>query len=186
MRSWNLILAAAFLIVCAGTVSAQPSSSRWTLGGTGGAGRTWDDEGQIGGGLLAGGFARWRWLSRTDLEASLDLLTHNRTGGSFEAKGHTTFVTAAIVQRFGRDSVNGNLLVGVTLAAHSGTAGFPRDQLVVETHSTHPGYIFGGGLMFRASRRVSVEPLVRLAMLTAKVDSDPWSAMMGGVRIGFR
>jgi hypothetical protein len=188
MHGRDIILAAALLIASAATLSAQPAppSARWTFGATAGLGRTWDDESQIGSGLLAGGYAQWRWLSHTDVEVSVDLLTHNRTGGFFEAHGHTTFLGGALVQRFGGSAVYANVFGGVTLAAHSGTAGFPASNLITEASSTHPGYIFGGGMMFRASRRIHVGPMMRIVLLTADSDSDPAFAIMGGVRIGFR
>jgi hypothetical protein len=187
MRSRGLIVAAALLVLFGGTASAQGApSARWTLGATGGLGRTWDDEGQIGAGLLAGGFAQWRWLGRTHLELAIDLLRHNRTGGAFEAEGHTTFGSATIVQRFGGTRTHGYVLGGATLAAHSGTAGFPREGLVTASNSTNPGYFFGGGLMFSASRHLDVGPVVRLMVLTADSDSDPAFATTAGLRIAFR
>jgi hypothetical protein len=187
-RDW--IVAMAFLLASAATASAQPSSgagsSRWTYGGTVGAGRTWDDEGQIGSGLLAGGYAQWRWLSHTDLEASIDVLTHDRAGGYFEAHGHTVFLSGAVAQRFGGPAGHGYVFGGVTVAGHSGTAGFPADNLLTQTRSTDRGYIFGGGMMFRASRRFEAGPMVRITLLAADSDSDPASAIAAGVRVGFR
>jgi hypothetical protein len=188
MYGRNIILSAALLITSAATVSAQtaPSSTRWTFGGTAGLGRTRDDESQIGSGVLAGGYAQWRWLSHTNVEVSVDFLTHNRTGGYFEAHGHTTFLSGTLVQRFGGSAANGYVLGGVTLAAHSGTAGFPAENLIAQSSSTNPGYIFGGGAMFRASRRIDVGPMVRIALLTTDTDSDPPFAIMAGIRVGFR
>jgi hypothetical protein len=188
MSGRDLIVAAMLLLASAATVSAQPapSSSRWTWGGTAGMGRTWDDEGQIGSGVLAGGYAQWRWLSHSDLDLSVDFLKHDRSGGFFEAHGHTVFLSGAFVQRFGGPAANGYVLGGVTLAAHSGTAGFPADNLVTDTSSTNPGYILGGGMSFRASRRIEVGPLVRITMLSADSDSDPAFTIMAGVRVGFR
>jgi opacity protein-like surface antigen len=183
-----LILGAVFIAASAAAAAAQPAapSERWTFGGTAGVGRTWDDEGQIGGGVLAGGYVQWHWLSHTDVDAAVDLLTHNRTGGYFEAHGRTLLLSGALVQRFGGPSASGYVLGGLTLARHSGSAGFPADNVVVRTRGTRPGYIVGGGMMFRVRRRLDAGPMVRMALLTADDDSDPAAAIVAGVRVGFR
>jgi hypothetical protein len=186
----DIVRAAALLIASAATSSAQPApvpgADRWTVGATAGIGRTWDDEGSIGRGVLAGGYAHWRWLSHTGLEGSVDLLSHHRSGGAFEAQGHTLFLSAAVVQRFGGPAASGYVLGGLTLARHSGTAGFPGDNLDTGAHGTHPGYVFGGGMMFGASRRIEAGPMVRMTVLTADDDADPAFAIAAGVRVGFK
>lgn len=184
----RIILAGLFIGLLAGTAGAQPSSrdSRWTFGGAAGFGSTWDDEGSIGSGVLAAGYADWRWLRHTDVEVSVDYLRHKRSTGFFQAEGHTTFVSAALVQRFGGNAAHGFVFGGVTLGSHAGTAGFPADNLIAENKGTHPGYTFGGGLMVRAAERFEVGPFVRVVFLTAESDSDVFAAGMAGVRIGFR
>lgn len=82
MKVKRLIIAAALLVVCAGAASAQTTMSpAWTFGGTGGYGRTWDDEGQIGSGVLVGAYADRRIFEGTDLELSADYLRHKRSAG---------------------------------------------------------------------------------------------------------
>jgi hypothetical protein len=184
----RVVLVGLFIALFAGTASAQTSSSasRWTFGGAGGFGSTSDDEGSIGSGVLAGGYADWRWLGHTDVELSVDYLRHKRSTGFFQAEGHTTFLSAALVQRFGGDAAYGFVFGGVTLGSHAGSAGFPADNLVSENKGTHPGFTLGGGLMFRASERIHVGPVVRVVFLTAESDSDVFAAGMAGVRVGFR
>lgn len=67
-----IMMAALLVILSAGVVAAQTNPSpSWTFGGTGGYGRTWDDEGQIGSGVLIGAYADRRIFRNTDLELSL-------------------------------------------------------------------------------------------------------------------
>ncbi len=166
--------------------SAQPRDSRWTAGATAGMGRTWDDEGQIGSGALAGGYAGWRWLARTDAEVSVEILRHRRTGGHFQAIGHTALVEGVLTRRFGPQAASGYVLGGVALGFHTGTAGFPADGLVVRTESTQRGVVAGGGLTFRVGERLEMGPIVKIVLLAADRDSDPASAAMVGFRIGTR
>lgn len=186
----RLILTAALLLVSAGAVSAQtPPPASWTFGGTAGYGRTWDDEGQIGSGVLVGAYADRRVFKRTDLEVSVDYLRHKRSAGEsgfFEAEGHTSFLTGAAIQGFGNGEAHGYVLAGLTLAVHSGTAGFPIDNLITDTDSTHPGLVLGAGFSFRAGSNYEVGSIVRVAVLRASRDSDPASAIIGGIRVGFR
>ena len=186
----RLITAAVLVIASAGDVAAQtnPSPSR-TFGGTGGYGRTWDDEGQIGSGVLIGAYADRRIYRRTDLELSVDYLRHRRSAGEsgfFEAEGHTTFLTGAVVQRFGGSEAHGYVQAGLTVGIHSGTAGFPIDNLVTDTDSTNSGLMVGAGFSFRAGSDYEVGPMVKVVVLRADRDSDPARAIMGGIRIGFR
>ena len=175
------------IALTSGSAAAQSGApSRLSLGATGGFGQTWDDEGSIGTGWLAGACGDVRLLSHTDAEFSVDWLRHDRSTGAFQAEGHTTFVSAALRQRFGGDRANGYVLGGVTLGAHTGTAGFPAENLINHNSSTHGGFMFGGGLSFRVGERMELGPVIRIAVLGANVDSDPASAIMAGFRIGLR
>ncbi len=177
-----------FFLTLAGAASAQtaPAPSRWSFGGTIGFGQTWDDEGSIGKGLLAGGYADFRLLGHTDLEISADFLQHKRGGEHFRADGYMTLFGASLVQRFGSDRVNGYVLGGAGIAVHDGTIEFPSGNLVTDTSGTHPGFMFGGGMTFRAAPRVEVGPIVRFVVLMVDNDSAPAFATMFGFRVGWR
>lgn len=180
---------ATFITACAvvlGASTASAQSPRFSFGGTGGFGQTWDDEGSIGKGWLVGGYADIRLFSHTDLDLSIDYLTHDRDAGYFQAEGHTTFVSAALRQRFGGDRTNGYLLGGLTIGAHDGTAGFPAYDEVNHYSGTHPGLIFGGGVNIGIGERLEIGPVVRITLMGADSDSDPASVIMTGVRIGWR
>src|SRR5687767_10095246 len=73
--------------------SADPA---WTAGGIVGFGRTWDDESQIGTGVLLGARVDGRLAGGLWVEGSLDWLRHNRDEGAFRAEGHTTLLGAAL------------------------------------------------------------------------------------------
>jgi outer membrane protein with beta-barrel domain len=184
----RILLAALILFTLAGAASAQTTgtASRWSFGATVGFGQTWDDEGSIGTGVLAGGFADLRLLSHTDLELSADYLRHVRDTGHFQAEGHMTLFGASLVQRFGGDTVNGYVLGGAVIGVHKGTAGFPADNLVTDTSGTDPGFMFGGGMTFRIGPRLEVGPIVRLVIQTIDNDSAPAFASTFGFRVGWR
>jgi hypothetical protein len=169
-------------------VSAQGQQRpAWTFGGTAGGGQTWDDEGSIGRGWLIGGYADRRISRNVDLEFSADLVTHERHTGpsSFQAEGHTTYLTVAVIRRFGPPRANVFVLGGGTIGLHRGTAGFADQPVQADTGGTHPGYIFGGGFSFRAARNMEIAPIVRFTVLSIDVDSDPATSYMLGLRIGF-
>jgi hypothetical protein len=177
------------IIVCltlAGSASAQTTrpASRWSFGATVGAGQTWDDESSLGTGVLAGGFADWRLLRLTDLELSADYLGHNRGTWFFQAQGHMMIIGASLVQRFGGDTIKGYVLGGPVMTSHSATVEF--DNRTSHRSGTHPGFMYGGGVTFRAAPRIEVGPLVRLVFVDV---NDETSAKMNatfGFRIGFR
>lgn len=174
------------VVLLPGICLAQPPSPRWTAGTTIGAGRTWDDEGHIGDGPLAGGHAAWRWLEKTDIELSLDYLRHRRSGGYFEADGHTTLAGASIVQRFGNDAASAFVVAGPVLVFHSGTAGFPADGRMTRSKGTEAGLAAGAGMVFGAGRRIELGPIVKVLLLSPRSDAEPAFAIMGGIRVASR
>lgn len=166
-------------------VAAQASESRWTFGATGGFGRTWDDEGGIGNGWLIGGYVDRRLSQNVDLEVAADLLTNRRTD-AFEADGHTTYLSAQIIRRFGSREANFFLMGGGALAIYRGTTGFSDGSFRMEHSSTNPGFMFGAGMSFHVANNLEIAPIVRMTLMQIDDDSDPWSTITAGVRIGFR
>ena len=189
MQTISILLAASITVLAATEMSAQTRPERpvWTLGGTVGGGQTWDDEGSIGRGWLVGGYADRRISRNVDLEVSADVLWHDRFTGpsSFQAEGHTMYVTAALMRRFGPPRINAFLLGGGTIGIHRGTAGFADEPVQANTDGTHPGYIFGGGCSLRTAGNIEIAPTVRFKMLSIDDDSDPAMSYMLGVRVGF-
>jgi hypothetical protein len=184
MRQGVLIL----LLIAAspGTADAQ-STERGSVSGLIGAGRTWDDEGNIGGGVAAGGRVDWRVFGTTRLEVSADVLTHDRTPepvGAFGAEGTTTFVGVSLIKRFGRSEVQPYVLGGLDLVRHSGTTTF--DQRETERKSTDWGVHGGGGVAFQIGSRVEVGPEARLYLIQPEDSSAPARAYWIGVRIAIR
>jgi hypothetical protein len=170
----------------AGAAAAQttPPASRWSFGGTIGAGQTWDDESSLGSGLLAGGYADLRLVRLTDLELSGDYLRHIRGTGAFQAEGHMTVVGASLVQRFGGDTIKGFVLGGGVITSHSADVRF--DNRTTHRSATHPGFMFGGGMTVRATQRLEMGPVVRFVLVAVDDETSAAMATMIGFRVGWR
>ena len=180
-----VVVLAAVFVVPAAAAAQTADRPAWTFGATGGGGGTWDDEGSIGKGWLVGGFVDRRLSGRVDLEFAADLLRHERdTGTGFQAEGHTTYLSAALIGRFGSPKTNVFLLGGGTVGIHSGTVAF-TDLPPRETDSSNVGFIFGAGLSVRTTTNLEIAPLVRMTLMRVSDDSDPYSSIMVGVRVGF-
>ena len=171
--------------VLPGQSLAQGPDTPFAVGALGGGGRTWDDEGSLGSGGAGGGRVEWRLIGNTRLEAGVDLLTHDRGSGFFQASGRTAFVTAAVVQRFGRGVAQPYVLGGLALARHTGEVTFGGGAPEPRS-SVDPGLVFGGGLVVRVGDRFEVGPEVRVFTLAPEDDVDPAFAWLAGVRVGYR
>ena len=180
------LLAVLILVTLASPASAQTTSpeSAWTFGGTLGYGRTWDDEGSIGTGWLLGGYADRRLWKSVHLELAVDVLSNKRSD-AFVADGTTTYASAGLSHRFGNRSVSGFVIGGGVLAFYDGTTGFSDGSFRTERESVNPGFIFGGGFAVRASTNVEIGPVVRMTLMQIDNDSDPWSTITAGIRVGF-
>ena len=155
------------------------------ISGTLGAGKTWDDEGQIGSGLLAGVHLDRRLVRNTFVEAGVDWLRHERSG-RFTAEGRSVLFGASIVQRFGHGAAQPYVLGGVVVVHHSGTFGFPEEGKFTQTDSTDAGLAFGGGVTFRLGARLEVGPEARFITVGSSNDSAPAFAQWVGGRMAIR
>jgi hypothetical protein len=179
------IFACAVLAMLAPAAGYAPARDTGTsIAVVGGGGRTWDDESSLGTGAVAGGRYEWRLPAGIILELSLDVLTHDRSGGFFESEGRTVFAGASAVKRFGRGDAQPYVLGGVHLAGHTGSTTFegvrmPRDSLA-------PGFHGGGGIAVRLGRRFEVGPEARFYAIRAADDVDPAFAWWLGARFGVR
>jgi len=186
MRGLGVLTGVILFFMLVGSASAQTVQppSRWSYGATVGAGQTWDDESSLGTGVLVGGYADWRLLRLTDLELSAEYLRHKRGTGFFQAEGHMMIVGASLVQRFGGDTIKGYVLGGPVITSHSATVEF--DNRTSHRSGTHPGFTYGGGVMFRAAPRVEVGPLVRLLFVDVDDETSAKMTATFGFRIGWR
>jgi len=180
MRGTTLLLLSMLAIPSEAVAQADPP--RGHAGGVIGAGRTWDDEGSIGAGVVAGGRVDWRLFGNTGLEGALELLTHDRSGGPFEAEGHTAIFSVSLLHRFGRAAVQPYVLEGLDLAWHSGTTAFGNVRS--ERTSVDPGFHVGAGVAVRIGTRVEIGPEGRFYFIRPESSSDPAWAYWIGARIG--
>lgn len=172
------------LIVLPADGRAQSSESRGSVAAVFGAGRTWDDESSLGTGPVGGGRVDWRMFGETRIEASVDLMSHDRSGGFFEAEGRSTFIGASLVQRFGSARVQPYILGGLHLVQHTGSTTF--GDMRAERDSTDYGYHFGGGFAIRIGERFEAGPEARFYMIQPENDVDPALAYWIGARVGIR
>jgi hypothetical protein len=166
------------------TASAQPADSRSTVSAIGGFGKTYDDEGSLGHGWLAGGAIDRVVFGRTRAEVSLDVLTHDRDAGYFQSRGQTIITGLSLLRRFGSGGAQPYVFGGVTLGHHSGTNVF--NGTPVERSNLDAGVRFGAGVAIRAGRRLEVSPEFRLNGFFIDNDADPASLLSFGVRFGWR
>ena len=180
------LLTLLFVSALASPAMAQPTAtaSNWTFGGAAGYGRTWDDEGSIGNGWLLGGYVDRRLSKNVDLDLAIDVVKNSRDD-NFVANGHTTYVSAQVIRRFGSRQANGFVMGGGTLGFYSGETGFSDGSFRSKRSSTNPGWIFGGGFSFRTATGVEIAPIVRITLMQIDTDSDPWSSITYGIRVGF-
>lgn len=185
----RIIFLLSFLFVAATSATAQTTTDpQWTFGGTAGMGGTWDDEGGMGKGWLLGAYVDRRLSRRVDLELAADVQRHDRVPGGeaqWENRGHTTYLSLAVIRRFGGRSTNCFILGGGTIGIHRGESGFANEPPLSPNDDTHGGVIFGGGLSFRTRGQIEIAPTVRITLMGVNDDSDPVSSIMGGIRIGF-
>ena len=174
----------ALVLVAPHNLFAQTRDTRGSIAAIAGAGRTWDDESQIGSGAAVGGRVDWRLIGNTRVEGAVELFGHDRND-VFQAHGHTVLASASLVQRFGAAAVQPYVLGGVTVAHHSGTTQLGTGPTRRHT-STDTGYHFGGGLAVRLGQRFEIGPEARFYILQADNDSDPAWADWFGVRFGVR
>lgn len=180
------IAACCFLVLIALSAEAQAQSSepRGSIAAIFGAGRTWDDEGSLGTGPVGGGRVDWRMFGETRIEASVDLMSHDRSGGFFEAEGRSTFVGVSLVQRFGAARVQPYILGGLHMVRHTGSTTFGGVRS--DRESTDFGYHFGGGFASRIGERVEAGAEARFYMIQPENDVDPALAYWIGGRLGIR
>ena len=177
-------IAALFFLLLSPPAAAHAQSSAdpaWTAAAIVGFGRTWDDESQIGNGVLLGARLDGRLGAGFWIDGSLDWLRHNRDEGAFQAEGHTTLLGAALKGRFGSAATHGYVLAGPVIAFHAATNTF--DGVARDLDSTDTGISFGGGFASTVGGQFEIGPDARMTILWAGDDSAPAYAIYGGVRI---
>jgi hypothetical protein len=168
----------------AGMARAQTVDSRSTVSAIGGFGTTYDDEGGLGRGWLAGGAIDRVVFGRTRAEVSLEVLTHDRDSGYFQSSGRTIVAGLSLVRRFGRGSGQPYLFAGLTGGHHSGTNVFSGSP--APRSSADAGLRFGAGVAIRAGPRYEIGPEFRVNGFFIDNDADPATLLSFGIRVGWR
>jgi hypothetical protein len=164
--------------------SAQPPEGKWDAGGIVGLGKTWDDETDLGNGVLAGARVQWLLTRKLRVEADLDWLRHSRRVREFETSGHTLFLTGALKYRFRARANTGYLLGGPVLAIHTRRNRFSGN--VREISSTQAGYVLGGGVSVSVRRNVELGPEARMIVLSTNQELPPKLAVYVGLAVAFK
>jgi hypothetical protein len=172
------------LVLFAAIGQAQTRESKATLSAIGGFGKTFDDEGSLGSGWLAGAAVDRVVFGTTRAELSIEVLTHDRDSGYFLSNGQTTIGGLSLVHRFGRGAAQPYVFGGLTAGHHSGTNTF--SGLPVELSNTSPGFRTGFGVAIRSGGRLEISPEIRLNEFFIDDDSDPAMLFSFGIRIGLR
>ncbi len=176
MRTTFLIL----LMTCtASVVQAQSPDSRSSLSAVAGRGQTWDDEGSLGRGWLAGGSVDRTLIGGLRAQLSLEVLTHDRSEGFFLAEGRTVIAGASLLQRFGHGKAQPYLFGGATTGHHSGSRTF--GDVRSEESSTDFGWRAGVGLAIRAGSTYEIGPELRMHGFFIDSDSPPAALFSIGV-----
>lgn len=183
MRS---IVLALILATVSSPLHAQ--ESRGSVSAIGGFAKTWDDEGSLGNGWLAGGAVDrvifGNKAGGTRVEFAAEVLTHDRSTGFFLSEGQTFVGALSLVQRFGSSRTQPYVAGGLTVGHHSGTNTF--DGARFPHSSTDAGFRGAFGVAFRAGQRMEISPEVRLNGFFVDNDSDPVTLLSFGVRVGWR
>jgi hypothetical protein len=175
---------ALLVAMSAASAHAQPRESRSSINVIAGAGKTFDDEGSLGRGWLVGGAVDRVLFGTTRAEFTLELLTHDRDTGYFQANGRTAIAGASLVHRFGRGQAQPYVFGGITAGHHSGTARFIDTR--VSRSNNDIGLRFGVGMAIRAGTRFEISPELRMNGFFIDNDSDPAVLPSVGVRFGIR
>lgn len=177
-----------FVLMLAAATPLYAQESRGSISGIGGFGKTWDDEGSLGGGWLAGGavdrviFGNKGGGAR--IEFSAEVLSHDRSEGYFLSDGETLVGAVSLVQRFGTGGTQPYVAGGLTVGHHSGTNTFDGERFPLS--STNAGFRGAFGIAFRVGQRMEISPELRLNGFFVDNDSDPVSILSFGVRVGWR
>lgn len=154
-----------------------------------GRGSTWDDEGNIGAGVSAGGSVEWRFRPQWSAAFRVERLGHERHTSQdlLVFSGRTVFATGEIKYRFGSGRVVPYAVGGFGAALYSGTL-TDRFGPTVTRHRTSRSTVVlgGGGVEVPLGRAFVVMPELRLYFCQPQQDFAPWSAIRGGVNAGWR
>lgn len=167
----------------------SPEPGHITVTGSVGRGRTWDDEGSIGSGAFAGGGVEWKIRPRLSAMARVERLAHERHTGedTLVFSGRTIFATAEMKYRFGDRGVVPFVAGGYGVALYAGELTQRFGPVITLHRTSHSGTATGGGgIEVPIGRRLMLMPELRILFCQPNQDFAPWSAIRGGITVGWR
>ena len=180
MRTTLLLLFVTFTATAVHAQTESKSSVSVVVGG----GQTWDDEGSLGRGWLAGAAIDRALVGQLRAELSVEVLTHGRSEGYLQADGHTVIAGASLLQRFGRARARPYIFGGATGGHHSGSRTFV--DVHSEESSTDFGWRAGAGVAIGAGSKYEISPELRMNGFFTDSDSHPATLLSIGVRLAIR
>ena len=170
-----------------GSIRATPDDHRLLLTAGVGHGKTWDDEGSIGSGVLLGAGLEWELNGHWSIGGRIERLAHHRqTGGHLAFDGTTLFATAEVRYRMGRADVRPYLVTGYGLAHFQGRLSNRAAPETRDRQSTSGTVVGGGGVEITLGRRLLLVPEVRMQICQPSADFATWLAIRAGVSVGWR
>ena len=161
--------------------ATQPSTSVGVLVGHG---RTWDDEGSIGGGVAIGGAVEYRFRPKLSVNGAVERLAHDRDTGFLHFSGRTVFATIGATYHFAATGVSPYVGGGFGGAFYKGTLG-NADTVAHRSSTSTLGY-GSAGVDVPIGDRLVISPDVRITLCQPPDDFAPWSAIRFGIKASVR
>ena len=180
MRTTFLFLFVMFTATAVYAQTASKSSVSAVFGGS----QTWDDEGSLGRGWLAGAAVDRALIGGLRAQLSVDVLTHDRSEGYLQAEGGTVIAGASLLQRFGHARARPYVFGGATSGHHSGSRTFV--DVRSEDSSTDFGWRAGAGVAIGTGSKYEISPELRVNGFFTDSDSHPATLLSIGVRVAMR
>ena len=162
-----------------------------SLYGSIGHGKTWDDEGSVGGGTSAGGGVDWRFRPKWSVGADVERVGHERDTAGLKWSGRTVFASANVAYHFAARGVSPYAGGGFGGAFHEGEVldrlMLPGNQAPLHRSSSASTMEYGNaGVEIPIGTRLVVSPDFRWTFCQAQDDSAPFSVMRFALKAAVR
>lgn len=182
-RSSAICIALVLLAVPA--QAAAQTTGRFIAGAGAGVARTWDDESELGTGLLTEARLGWTLTPKTQIEFDVTRLPYERSFESgVETEGRSIFTGLALKYDFTTGRVRPFVLAGYGINHHRGSRTHPPLG-TAETSSSDHGYVLGTGFVVNRGRW-EIGPEARVYMLAIEDDASAAMMLTGSIRASMR